>query len=110
MEAARKRAQACADAARGGPRWHRTPIPYPPPPAVPPKAYRCPACIRAGVELADLPHCDRCGQRACTHRMKVLRVDGGGYCRRCAWARARAFNEAFGLSRVAEAVELPDEE
>lgn len=75
--------------------WQRQRIPYPVPPLNPPRDHVCKACVRNGVRRLWL--CLGCGRRSCEHGMRMQRVNGAGYCRRCSWARTRAFNEAFGL-------------
>lgn len=109
MAAARKRAQAFADKARGGPTWQRMAIPLPPAPATPMRAYRCKTCLKNDVPPEALSTCTACGRRVCEHDLKVQRVDGTGHCRSCAWARTRAFNDAFGLSRSGDEPKPPAE-
>lgn len=55
------------------------------------RIYRCKPCRR--LDVRALWRCSDCGRELCEHGMKQLRVNGGGWCRACAWRRARRFGE-----------------
>lgn len=68
--------------------------PLPPKPEaapVPKRSFRCETCIRFDVPNTRLWKCLACRRRLCEHGMNphYLRVDGTGYCRKCAWKRSR---------------------
>ena len=103
-------ARALAPRARA---WAPFRIPWPPAPAVVKRASACTACQRGKLPLRT---CRCCGRRLCDHRFHGngsgydVFADGTGICRRCRWARARAFNLHFKLGASAPDVEPPGED